>query len=119
MNSMGHRRSRVTMEAQDLIPLSEAEIHRRLEALPGWSFGSDRLSKQYEFDSFTDGIQFVNGLVLFCNRLDHHPDMTIAYKKIRFDLSRFSVGGKVTERDFTVARKIEDDFTAYAERQVH
>jgi 4a-hydroxytetrahydrobiopterin dehydratase len=106
-------------EATDLIPLSEAEIRRRPESLPGWTFASDKLSKQYEFASFTDGVQFVNGLVLFCNRIDHHPDMAIAYKKIRFDLSRFSVGGKVTERDFTVARKIEEDFDAYSERPVH
>ncbi len=105
-------------EAVDLIPLFEADIHSRLESLPGWKFEADKISKTFEFGSFTDAIQFINGLVIFCNFLDHHPDMMVMYKKVRFELSRFSVGGKVTERDFTVARRIEDDFQKYSGRRV-
>jgi 4a-hydroxytetrahydrobiopterin dehydratase len=105
-------------EAVDLIPLDEAEIKARLVSLPGWTFESDKILKTLTFASFTDAIQFINGLVGFCNFFDHHPDMTVMYKKVRFELSRFSVGNKVTERDFAVAKKIEDDFQMYSSRKV-
>ncbi len=107
------------MEDKDLTPLSETEILSRLTLLPAWQYESDKIAKTFEFASFTDAIQFINGLVGFCNFLDHHPDINISYKKITFELTRFSVGGKVTARDFTVAEKIEDDFQNYSHRKVN
>ena len=107
------------MEDKDLWPLSEADIISRLESLSGWKYESNKIVKMFEFASFTDAIQFINGLVGFCNFLDHHPDINISYKKVRFELTRFSVGGKVTARDFTVAQKIEDDFQKYVGRKVN
>jgi len=107
------------MEDKDLIPLSEIEILSRLTLLPDWKYQSDKIAKTFEFASFTDAIQFINGLVGFCNFLDHHPDINISYKKVIFELTRFSVGGKVTARDFTVAQKIEDDFQKYINRKVN
>lgn len=106
------------MEDKDLIPLSEAEIKIHLNLLPGWEYKTNKIVKTFEFASFTVAIQFVNGLVGFCNFLDHHPDINISYKKVTFELTRFSVGGKVTERDFTVAQKIEDDFQKYTSQKV-
>jgi len=104
---------------QDLIPLSETEILSQLKSLSGWRYESSKIIKTFEFTSFTDAIQFVNGLVTFCNYIDHHPDINISYKKITFELTRFSVGNKVTTRDFTVAQKIEDDFQKYVNRIVN
>ncbi len=94
-------------EDKDLRPLSEKEIREGLKNFPGWNYHDDKISKELVFPSFTDAVEFVNKLAPFCNRIDHHPDIHISYKKIVFDLQRFSVGGKVTERDFTVAEEIE------------
>jgi 4a-hydroxytetrahydrobiopterin dehydratase len=107
------------MEDKDLIPLPETEIISRLELLTGWEYQSNKIVKTFEFASFTDAIQFINGLVGFCNFLDHHPDINISYKKVTFELTHFSIGGKVTPRDFTVAQKIEDDFQKYIGRKVN
>ena len=90
--------------------LEQREIEEKIKGLPGWVFNDDKISKEYEFHSFNEGIAFINKLVPFFNEMDHHPDMTIKYKKVRFELSRFSVGGKVTERDFTIAEKIEKEY---------
>lgn len=106
------------MVDHDLVPLSLAQIKTKLKQIPGWEFESDKLTKQFTFNSFTEAIQFINGLVGFCNYLDHHPDILVSYKKIRFELTRFSVGGKVTSRDFTVAHKIEEDFQKYITKKV-
>lgn len=98
---------------KDLQPLSIKEIKESLKALKGWKFQDNKITKEFEFKKFTDAVAFVNSLVIFCNSIDHHPDMHIYYKKIQFDLTRYSIGGKVTERDFTVAKKIEEKFLMY------
>ncbi len=99
------------MKGKDIKPLTQKEIKARLAKFPGWKFKDNKISKQFVFKSFTEAVAFINKLRPFCNRIDHHPDIHIYYKKILFELQRFSVGGKVTERDFTVAREIEKLFS--------
>jgi 4a-hydroxytetrahydrobiopterin dehydratase len=103
---------------KDLQPLTDSEIEERLQNFPGWSYkdnespsgllsSGNKLSKKFSFDSFSDAVAFISRLAPFCNKIDHHPDIHIYYKDIVFELQRFSVGGKVTDRDFTVAKEIE------------
>ena len=95
------------MIGKDLKPLAQKEIRKRLSSFPGWKFANNKISKQFVFKSFSRGVILIRRLAPFCNRIDHHPDIHIYYKKVLFELQRFSIGGKVTERDFTVAREIE------------
>lgn len=97
---------------EDLKILSKEEILKRLEEFPGWEFIDDKIKKTFEFSSFTEAVEFVTKLVDFCNNLDHHPDIQINYSQVTFELHRTDVGGKVTERDFTVAREIERLYSA-------
>jgi len=87
--------------------LSQEEIEEQLKEVPGWKFENERISKQFEFEDFLDSINFVNQLVPFVQNLDHHPDIHIFYNKIIFELQRFDVGGKVTNKDFMIAKEIE------------
>src|SRR4030042_137701 len=91
----------------DLRILTSEEVKKKLKDFPGWSLHDDKITKEFKFESFTKAVGFVNRLAPFCNKIDHHPDIHIYYKKIVFDLTRFSIGGKVTPRDFTVASEIE------------
>ncbi len=97
----------------DLNILTKEQIEEQLKSFPGWSYTNDKISKKFEFGSFSQAVEFINELAPFCNQIDHHPDIHIFYKKIVFELQRFSVGGKVTTRDFTVARKIENLYKKY------
>lgn len=97
---------------EDLKILSEDEIKKKLNDFPGWRYHDNKITKEFVFESFDKVVEFVNKLAPFCNRIDHHPDIHIYYKKIVFDLQRFSVGGKITPRDFTVASEIERLFAA-------
>jgi 4a-hydroxytetrahydrobiopterin dehydratase len=92
---------------EDLKPLAEEEIKEKLKSFSGWMYHNNKISKEFKFSSFNEAVEFINKLTPFCNKIDHHPDIHIFYKKIVFDLTRFSVGGKVTERDFKVASEIE------------
>jgi len=91
----------------DLRILTEDEIGQKLKGFPGWDYYNDKISKEFVFGNFSEAVDFVKTLAPFCNKIDHHPDIHIYYKKIVFDLQRFSVGGKVTPRDFTIASEIE------------
>lgn len=98
------------MKGKDLKPLTQTEIKKNLKAFPSWKYRDNKISKEFKFGSFSRGIIFIRRLAPFCNRIDHHPDIHIYYKKFVFELTRFSIGGRVTERDFTVAREIERRF---------
>jgi len=91
----------------DLRVLNEEEIEERLKDLSGWEYNNNKISKEFKFPAFMDVINLINKLAFFCEKIDHHPDMHIFYKRVVFELTRYSVGGKVTERDFVVAREIE------------
>ncbi len=94
-------------EAKDLVPLSKSEILKNLKSLAGWEYRENKILKQFEFKDFQDALEFINRLAPFCNKIDHHPDVHIYFRKVTFELTRYSIGGKVTLRDFTVARGIE------------
>lgn len=89
------------------IILSEQEIREGLKELPQWSLRDNKLTREIKFATFVDGINFINQLVPFFEQVDHHADMHIYYTKIVFELQRFDVGGKITDRDFLVAHEIE------------
>jgi 4a-hydroxytetrahydrobiopterin dehydratase len=91
--------------------LEQNEIEEKLKDLPGWSYSDDKISKTYEFKDFMDSLSFVNSLAPFFEENDHHPDVHIMYSKILFELQRFDVGEKVTDRDFLIAKKIEENYS--------
>jgi 4a-hydroxytetrahydrobiopterin dehydratase len=91
--------------------LKPKEIKAELKNLPGWKFADNKISKQFEFKDFVDSIGFVNKLVPFFESVDHHPDTHILYSKVLFELQRFDIGGKVTDKDILVATKIEKEYT--------
>lgn len=93
-------------------PLNPDEIDVVLQRLPGWALEENRISKEFEFKDFIDSLGFLNRLVPFFELKDHHPDVHIFYNRIRFELSRYDVGGKVTDRDVEVAKRIEHEYAA-------
>lgn len=91
--------------------LTEEQINEGLKNLEGWSFANDKISKEFSFNDFMDALGFINKMAPVFEENDHHPDMTIMYSKIRFDLNRFDVGGKVTDRDLFIAGEIEKRYS--------
>ncbi|HZZ99578.1 MAG TPA: 4a-hydroxytetrahydrobiopterin dehydratase [Candidatus Paceibacterota bacterium] len=92
--------------------LSPEDIQTKLKDMPGWQYADDKISKQFEFNDFMDALGFINKLAPYFESMDHHPDMHIFYSKILFELQRFDVGGKVTDRDLEVASEIEKEYAA-------
>jgi len=97
---------------EDLKILSAEEVKKTLIDYPGWEYRDDKITREFQFESFGEAVEFIKKLAPFCDKIDHHPDVHIYYKKVVFDLQRFSVGGKVTQRDFRVALEIERMFSS-------
>lgn len=83
--------------------LTDREIDRALETLPGWTREGDALRRQFTFASFPDAVAFVNRLVPHAERADHHPDLTISYRRVTVSYSTHSEGG-ITGKDVAGAR---------------
>jgi len=86
--------------------LSEAEIQAGLQNLEGWTREGDAIRKQYTLGGFPDAIAFVTRLGFDAEAADHHPDISINYKRVTLTFSTHSEGG-LTQKDFDGARKVD------------
>lgn len=91
----------------DINILTEQEIKDGLKTLPGWEYKDSKICKELKFEDFMGSLDFINQLAPYCQKIDHHPDVHIFYNKVLFELQRFDVGGKVTDKDMMVAHEIE------------
>ena len=82
--------------------LSSDEVTRRLRELPGWSLANNAIVKQFTFGGFPAAVGFVDRLVPVAEAADHHPDITINYKRVTLSYSTHDEGG-LTEKDFAGA----------------
>ncbi|GGT06629.1 4a-hydroxytetrahydrobiopterin dehydratase [Streptomyces chromofuscus] len=88
-------------------PLSQKEIEERLAELPGWSFDGDRLSRSYRLGSHLAATALVVHIAQVQEELDHHSDLTLGYNTVSLTVTTHSAGGKVTEKDFALAERVE------------
>src|SRR5437868_15286701 len=86
--------------------LSAKELRVIMPRLSGWKLAGNKLVRTFEFQDFVQSLSFVNSLVVYFETVDHHPDVHIAYGEVTFELTRYDVGGRVTDRDVEVAKKI-------------
>jgi 4a-hydroxytetrahydrobiopterin dehydratase len=68
----------------------------------GWVEVDDALERTFELPSFPEAIAFVNRVAELAQAEDHHPDVTISYKKVTLRWTTHSEGG-ITERDRELA----------------
>ncbi len=91
--------------------LSEDQIAAELGSLNGWAREGDAIRKQFTFDGFPNAVAFVQRLVAGCEAADHHPDVTINYRRVTLSYSTHSEGG-ITIKDFEGARRAEEQVRA-------
>src|ERR1700730_13228594 len=92
--------------------LTPKELRAIMPRLAGWKLAHNKLSRTLEFQDFVHSLSFVNSLVAYFETIEHHPDVRIAYGEVTFELTRYDVGGKVTDRDVEVAKKISSVYRA-------
>lgn len=87
--------------------LDSTDIKAWLKKVPEWDHEKKHIERTFEFDDFSQAIDFVNSVAEIAEDEDHHPEMDIRYNKVRLQLSTHAEGG-LTDRDFAVAEKIDN-----------
>ena len=86
--------------------LNTASLQGWLKTRKGWKRRSNKIVKNFEFESFRSSIVFVNRVASLADTADHHPDIEVRFKEVRLTLHTHSAGG-VTEKDLTLAEQID------------
>jgi 4a-hydroxytetrahydrobiopterin dehydratase len=89
------------------VRLSEDEIVVGLVALPEWRRQGDSIVRTAETASFPTAIRVVDAVAEEAERLDHHPDIDIRWRTLRFVLSTHIAGG-LTSLDLRLAAFIDE-----------
>jgi 4a-hydroxytetrahydrobiopterin dehydratase len=85
--------------------LEPEEIDRQLADLPGWAGDGQALTRTVEAPDFPTAIEVVREVAAAAEAMDHHPDIDIRWRRLRFVLSTHSAGG-VTQLDIELAHQI-------------
>ena len=86
--------------------LSEKEVRRYLTDLGTWELRDGKLVKSFQLSSFVDD-EFVNKVAKVAESINHHPIITINWKKVKLSLKSFDVDA-ITNRDIELATRIEE-----------
>jgi 4a-hydroxytetrahydrobiopterin dehydratase len=85
-----------------------AEIEARLkEELPAWYLEDGWIRRKYKTSGWKSTLMAVNTIGHLAEAAWHHPDLTVSYAFVTVKLMNHAAKG-VTEKDFALARKIED-----------
>ncbi len=88
-------------------PLDARRIAQYTPAIsPEWEVADNKLRRLFAWDSFKEAMFFVNALAYLAEQENHHPDLTVSYKRVTVELTTHDVGG-LSLNDFIVAAKID------------
>lgn len=86
----------------------EAEIRSRLtEELPRWEYAEGAIRRRYRVHGWKGAMMAANAVAHLAEVAFHHPDLEISWGSVLVKLHTHSSKG-VTNRDFELARKIEE-----------
>ena len=89
-------------------PLKGAEIEGLLARLNGgWKVVDEHhLEKEYRFKDFRQALDFTNRVGELAETVGHHPDIHLAWGKVRLTIWTHKIGG-LNEADFVFAAKAD------------
>jgi 4a-hydroxytetrahydrobiopterin dehydratase len=93
--------------------LSEEAIEERLTGLEGWKRSGKAILKTFSFETFLEGIDFINQVARIAEEIDHHPDISVHYRRVTFTLWTHAVDG-LTDRDFSLAGRIDEAYRLFS-----
>ena len=73
----------------------------------GWIDSQGGLERTFELPSFPEAVAFVSRVAELAEKANHHPDITISYRKVTLRWTTHSAGG-ITERDYELATRTNE-----------
>ena len=88
-------------------PLKGAELETLSKKLGGeWKVvGEHHLEKEYKFKNFREALDFTNKVGELAERIQHHPDIYLAWGQVKLTLWTHKIDG-LTDSDFVFAAKV-------------
>lgn len=74
----------------------------------GWTQANNALTRTIQRADFVEALALVLEIGKLAERANHHPDIDIRYRTVQLSLSTHSAGSTVTDKDFALAREIND-----------
>ena len=87
--------------------LSAEDVKARIAGLSGWTLDEGRLYREVVCKDFVSAFGFMTRVAIVAECMDHHPDWSNSWNKVRFHLHTHSAGG-LTELDFALAERIDE-----------
>lgn len=89
-------------------PLKGAELQAlHAELGDAWEVvGEHHLEREYAFANFREALAFVNRVGEMAEEQNHHPDLLLAWGRVRVTIWTHSIDG-LTESDFVFAAKCD------------
>jgi len=86
--------------------LSQPEIDARLASLPEWKQDGKALVRVQTFPAYKDALDFVYQVGLAAEKNDHHPDITMNFKRVEVRYWTHTARG-ISALDFRMAGVVE------------
>jgi 4a-hydroxytetrahydrobiopterin dehydratase len=97
-------------------PVSPEQLRAALAALPGWSSEGEAIVRAWRFPDFASAIAFMAECAPDIEALNHHPEWTNVYDRVRARLTTHDAGNRVTELDVALAKLLEWKAQAFGAR---
>jgi 4a-hydroxytetrahydrobiopterin dehydratase len=94
--------------------LDPATIRARLLDVPVWQAIDGTIARDYTFADYRATIAFVNAVAGMAEDQNHHPEMTVGYRRCTVAYTTHSAGGALSENDFICAARADAIYTAAA-----
>lgn len=87
-------------------PLNEEELQTALAELPGWQIVDGKLHKEFKFGSFAEAMGWMMSIAINADKLDHHPEWSNIYNRVRVDLVTHDLGNAISSWDVELAKRM-------------
>jgi len=74
---------------------------------PGWTLKDNHLEREFRFRDFRSALNFTNKVGELAESVNHHPDIHLAWGRVKVIIWTHKVNGLCTA-DFVLAAKIDD-----------
>jgi len=86
--------------------VSPSQVQAALSQLPGWTAVDDALTCEWRFATFVQAMAFMADAALEIDRLDHHPEWTNVYDRVRVRCCTHDAGNSITSKDVELAKTL-------------
>lgn len=74
----------------------------------GWQHASNKLSRTFVFDDFSNAFAFMTQVAMLAEKADHHPNWSNVYGRVTIELTSHDAANTVTAKDVALATAINN-----------